>query len=112
LKQHYTNHVDCTDAIARHLARNVPGKWRRIEAQVKVNHEIEMVTRELVYYPPGSSSKKEHFRIEDGEEDVEFGDCFVQLAGLLSTPEKGLFEKCRFTLESDGKYRAEYEYPK
>jgi hypothetical protein len=109
LKHVYANHVDCTDAIARYLVRNVPGQWKRIEALIEVEHDIEMVTSELIYRREGKS-EPEWFTIEDGEEDMEFGDCFVQLARLLSTPGQGLFKKCRFAVNPDGRYRAEYEY--
>ena len=53
MKHTYTNHIDCIDALARYLVRNVPDKWRRIEAFVEVDHEVEMVTSELVL--PGKS---------------------------------------------------------
>lgn len=106
----YSDHLECSEAIAGFLVRNVPAPWRLIEVLVKVQHDIEMVTAELIFYPPEPGSKKKWFGIEDAAEDVEFGDCFVQLAKLVSSPERGLFKRCKFSLEPDGQYRAEYEY--
>lgn len=106
----YSNHIECSEAIATHLVRNVPAQWRLIEVLVDIVHEDEMVTTECIYYPPASRAKKEWFGIDNAYENVEFGRCFIQLAHLTSTPERGLFKRCKFTLESDGKYRTEYEY--
>lgn len=110
VQRRYSDPIECSEAIARYLTRNVRAKWRLIEALVKIDHEVDMVTSELIYYPSTSGAKKEWFGIEDGEEDVEFGDCFLQLAKLVGTPERGLFKGCRFTLQPDGHYRTEYEY--
>lgn len=107
----FSNHIECSEAIAGYLVRNVTAPWRLIEVVVKVQHDIEMVTAELIYYPsapPGA--KKKWFGIEDASEDVEFGRCFVELAKLTSTAGHGLFKRCKFTLEPNGKYRTEYEY--
>lgn len=106
----FSDHIECSQAIATHLVRNVPAPWRKIEVAVDIVHEEEMVTTECIYYPPASDAEKEWFGIEDAYENVLFGNCFIDLAHLTSTPEQGLFKRCKFTLEPDGKYRAEYEY--
>lgn len=110
MQHNYSDHIECSEAIAGYLVRNVPAKWRLIEALVKLNHEANIVVSELIYYPTSRGAKKEWFDIEDGEEDAEFGDCFRQLARLVGTHERGLFKKCRFVLQPDGCYRIEYEY--
>lgn len=109
MKREYADHVDCSEAIAQYLIGNVPAPWRIIEASIAIEHDIEMVTSELKYWPRGEAAPK-WFGIDDAEEDVEFGNCFVQLARLLRTPEQGLFQRCRFSLEPNGHYRSEYEY--
>ena len=43
MKRSYADQIECSEAIARYLAANVPGKWERIEAFVEIEHESEMV---------------------------------------------------------------------
>jgi hypothetical protein len=57
----YSNHIECSEAIAAYLVRNVPTPWRLIEVLVKIQHDIEMVTAELIYYPPAPGAKKKWF---------------------------------------------------
>jgi len=109
MERQYSNYIECSEAIASYLMCNVPAPWRSIEALVEIDHEDEMVTSELIYYPDQTGAK-DWFAIHDGEEDAEFAACFRQLARLVSTPERGLFSKCKFTLQPDGRYRTEYEY--
>jgi hypothetical protein len=106
----YSNHIECSEEIVAHLARNVPAPWRLIEVLAEIVHEDEMVTTECIYYPTARRAKKDWFGIDDAHENVRFARCFIELAHLTSTPELGLFKRCKFTLESDGKYRTEYEY--
>lgn len=106
----FLDHIECSEAIAAFLTRNVPAPWRLIEVLVDIVHEDELVTTECVYYPPEVAAEKDWFGIVDAYENVLFGNCFIELAHLTSTPALGLFKRCKFTLGPDGKYRAEYEY--
>jgi hypothetical protein len=106
----YADHIECSEAIARYLTANVPAGWSRIEASVRIEHDIEMVTSELKYWPLASALGPEWFAIEDAEEDVEFGNCFIQLALLIRGSDNDLFKQCVFSLSPDGRFHAKYEY--
>lgn len=106
----HLNHIECSEAIAAHLVRNVPAPWRRIEVLVKIDYDDDMVSTQCTYYPSARDVEKRFFGIEDAHENVDFARSFKELAHLTSTPELGLFKRCKFTLEPDGKHRAEYEY--
>lgn len=41
---------------------------------------------------------------------AQLDECFYRLARLVSTGDKGLFNKCTFTLLSDGKYDTGFVY--
>lgn len=106
----HSNHIECSEAIAMHLVRNAPAPWRRIEVLADLDLDVDMVTTQCTYLPTTPGAEKDFFRIEDAHEALDFVRCFVDLAHLTSTPEAGLCKRCKFTLESDGTYRTEYEY--
>ena len=94
--------IECYQAIGAALAKAAPGDWREIKAEI-ILEEIRVDA--IVSYTRQSGP------------DVGYitgvpmlANYFHQLAALLRTKEKGLFKKCFFTLNSDGKYDAQFSY--
>jgi hypothetical protein len=88
------------------LRRRCPSRGESITVSFEII-EIDDVSEEIIHYAPKKNPKKlKQFFIDD----TRFADCFFALARLTSTPEKGLFKKCRFTLLADGRYHTDFEY--
>ena len=60
----------------------------------------------IKYYPVNAPSVGKQIFIDE----TELWDTFYQPARLASTPEKGFFKKCKFTLFDNGKYISDFEY--
>jgi hypothetical protein len=100
------NAFDCYGAIAKWLIEEAPEPWENIVVEFEII-EIDDVSNERIEYVPKKDpqSRKQFFI-----DDTGFAECFFQLARLTSTPEKGLFRKCKFTLLADGRYKSDFEY--
>ena len=105
----YEDYHAALERIGLILVGNVPEEWKEIQADVEL-HPDDVVQTSHFYRPASDASKEQPLRIASGYEHLEFSDCFKQLAKLTSTPEKGLFKKCKFIMQGTGKYTAEYEY--
>jgi len=108
LKITYGDQKECLEAMGRLLAENVPAAWVWIRSTGEIDGPMSIL--ENSYQPTDADSEPVTFFIEDGERDMELADCYQQLARLLNTGGVGLFKKCHYSLNRDGKYRAEYEY--
>ena len=98
--------LECYDYIGEFLLRHAPEPAERIVLEFEIE-ELDSVWETCIYYNPLKSPKKERqFEISD----TRLSKCFFQLARLTSTPEKGLYKKCTYTLFHDGKYTVAFEY--
>ena len=94
---------DCCETIAKYMDEAVSSPWSEIQVDVKLDGEaIYLVSS---YLPSGGAEGWRECLAHD-----YVAECFYQLARLVSTPEKGLFKKCVFTLKSDGRYNADFYY--
>ena len=103
----FNNAFECYDAIGQWLTDGVPEPWEEIAVEFEII-VIDDVSEDVIDYLPseGFFRKRKQFFIND----TGFAECFFALAKLTSTPEKGLFKKCRYVLKKDGRYRADFEY--
>ncbi|MFC0682931.1 hypothetical protein ACFFGH_34315 [Lysobacter korlensis] len=107
MAQVFANPFECYEAIGAWLAEAVPEPWEQITVEFTIV-EIDDVSEYCIWYRPKRWLAKEGQFFVD---HTLFDDCFFQLARLTSTPEKGLFKSCTFVLPSNGKYKADFEYP-
>jgi hypothetical protein len=103
----FGNAFECYEAIGRWLSEEAPEPWEEIAVEFTIL-EIDDVSEDVIRYKPSRGLLKRHkqFFIDD----TRFADCFFALAKLTSTPEKGFFRKCHFTLLKGGRYEADFEY--
>ena len=106
MAQTFKDAFGCYEAIGQWLMKGAPEPWESITVEFEIL-EMNDVSEQVIYYSPQKNPRKEkQFFIED----TRFADCFYQLARLTSTPDKGLFKKCYFTLHADGRYDTRFEY--
>lgn len=102
----YKNVLECYEAIGRFLTESVPEPWQSIVVDFEII-EIDDVSEDcIVYTPLKSPTVEKQFFINN----TNFANCFFQLARLTSTPEKGLFRKCKYALYQGGRYKVDFEY--
>jgi hypothetical protein len=102
----FTYPYECYDVICHWLADAVPDYWDRIRVDFEII-EMDTVSEVSMYYVSMRSTLgRKYFSIDD----TRFAACFYALARSMSTPEKGLFRKCEFTLRDGGYYEADFEY--
>ena len=97
----FKDSLQCYAAIGSALSSAAPPTWQRIT----IDAALEGIRVSLVKL----------YETSDGQQhDMPFvptlAEHFYWLARLVSTEEKGLFKKCRFTLERSGKYHADFQY--
>ena len=95
--------IECYEAIASLLSKAVPEPWSDIRVKVELDEESVDMTSD--YAPSRSPRSRREIDYVPG-----LGDCFYDLARLVSTPEKGLYKRCVFILSRDGKYDTQFEY--
>jgi hypothetical protein len=94
--------IECYQAIAQEIASLMAGRqWRefRVECELDGN----------------STDMQMEFVNADGEKDYltqssRLPEYFVALAPLVSTPDKGFYKVCRFSLAPDGRYAVDFDY--
>jgi hypothetical protein len=99
----------CLEAIGRYLVEYAPEPWTEIDVHAEV-FDDGLTSVASFYRPKRDPALREPFLIEDAAVDFDFAECFQKLAQATSTPERGLFKECRYHLNSDGTYRADYVY--
>jgi hypothetical protein len=109
MEREFSDQRSCLEAIGQYLVDNAQEPYLDIDVKVELlDHGV--VAIESFYRPERNPSAREAFDIEDAATEVDFGQCFVRLAELVSTPEKGLFKECKYRLKGDGSYTADYLY--
>ena len=98
----FNDQIECYQAIANDLVSSTERAWDKIQVNVERISEDSINTQVIYYLCDGG--------VVGSTEAQMVPFYFDSLARLISTPEKGMFEKCVFTLHSDGKYNAEFEY--
>ena len=97
----FSDAFDCYQAIAKELSSIIPGPWKRVDVQAtRYEHSINM---EIVYEKPDGSR-------ESDVDPIRLDEYFFDLAGLVSTPEKGYYKSCTFQLEPDGEFKVDFVY--
>ena len=90
------------EAIARELAKVAPKGWRSVEVEALLVGESS-IDLKVVY--------KKSFGRRVGFADVEMlPRYFFDLARVVSTEKKGLYKRCVFSMNRDGKFDVSYEY--
>jgi hypothetical protein len=102
----YANVFECYAAIGKWLDEEAPEPWERVVVEFKIIELDDVSERTITYTPLKKAGSSKQFSIYD----TDFTNCFYQLARLTSTPEKGSYKKCKFTLFSGGKYKTDFEY--
>jgi hypothetical protein len=104
----FSDQRSCLEAIGRILVDNVPAEWVSIQTIAEPFEDGAIL--QSFYQPVDSNAGAEPFAVESAATEVDLAMCFVDLARLLETAEDGRFKKCYYTLESTGRYHADYEY--
>lgn len=98
---HYPDQAACCQAIGMYLVAAVHEPWSVIECRAALDEE--------------SVELRKHYINANGEcRELPFipmlAESFWQLARLVSTPSKGLFKACHFSVRAGGQYEVSYEY--
>lgn len=99
----FNDAIECYQAMGKALAAAARNPWSRIAMDATLaGNRVDAV----VAYWEGEDEKPKGYLT-----GVSMLARYVyELARLVSSEEKGLFKKCHFELNSDGKYRADFEY--
>lgn len=98
----FSDQIECYQAIANDLANSVSEPWDKIKVDVERFGDDSINTMVTYYLSNGRKI---------GSTDAQMIPFYFDaLASLVSTPEKGLYKKCTFTLFSDGKFDSDFEY--
>lgn len=95
--------IECYERIGFLLSGAVAEPWQDIRVEVELDESAVHMSSD--YGPLGSTGERKEIDYVPG-----LGRCFYDLARLVSTPEKGLYKKCVFTLTEDGRYNTTFEY--
>lgn len=99
----FSDVIECYEAMGKALASSARAPWTRILVEATL---AESRVDAVVSYWNGTTEKPAGYLT-----GVPMLARYVyELARLVSTEEKGFFKKCRFDLQSNGKYDANFEY--
>lgn len=99
---YFRDQFECEQAVGEALAAAVPEAWLRIEVDaVAVAADVMDLG---VEYTRTSGERRGLGYV------ARLAEYFFELRQLVSSEEKGLFTRCRFFLEPDGRFRAEFSY--
>nr|WP_288853052.1 hypothetical protein [uncultured Acidovorax sp.] len=93
--------LDYYEAIANELQRLAPWLWSHVK--VEAERYGSSIDLQVVYISPTGTR-------ESDVDPVMLPDYFFELAERVSTPEKGLYRKCLFSLKADGTFDVQFEY--
>ena len=93
--------LDYYEAIANELQRLAPWLWSHVK--VEAERYGSSIDLQVVNISPTVTR-------ESDVDPVMLPDYFFELAERVSTPEKGLYRKCLFSLKADGTFDVQFEY--
>lgn len=94
--------IECYQAIAQEASSLMTGQqWREFRVECELDGNSTDMLMEFV----GADGKKGYVT-----QSSMLPEYFVALAQLVSTPEKGLYKVCRFSLTPDGRYKVDFDY--
>jgi len=93
--------IECYQAIGATLAKSAPADWTSINADITLSGSR---VDAIVSYTQGQGQAGHLTGIP------MLANYFHQLARLVSSEDKGLFKRCRFSLTNDGKFDSNLEY--
>lgn len=99
----FQDSIECYQAIGNALANAAKTPWDRIAVEATLDG-----VRVDVVAACWRESEPSPVAYLTGV--PRLASYFYDLARLVSTEEKGLFKKCRFTLEKSGKYDMNFDY--
>jgi hypothetical protein len=94
--------ISCYEAIAATLSKSAQNNWDEIKVEIGLNDaQIDAVVTCIL----SSNSGVSHLTGVP-----MLARYFFELARLVSTEEKGLFKRCVFVLQKNGKYDVKFSY--
>jgi len=98
----FQDSIECYQAIGSALNAVAPSGWTNIKVQVHLDGvQVDAVVSCTL------ASKQDLVYLTGVPRLASY---FHELARLLSNEEKGLFKSCDYTLESNGKFNADFTY--
>jgi len=99
----FPDQIECCRAIASAMSRAVPEPWETVRAIAGLDEDsVDLL---IEYRPRGRAEFTGNI-----PHIPMLARYFHELAPLVSSPDKGLFRRCVFTVQKDGRYNANYEY--
>lgn len=105
----FADQKECLEAIGAFLVENATEPWTEIQIVAEV-FDDGLVSMQMHYRPEADPSQLVWYEIEDGATEVNFAQCFQELADLVQAPGQGRFRECRYHLKNGGEYAADYVY--
>jgi hypothetical protein len=99
----FNDQIECNEAIARGMIRSVHEPWEEICLETDLDGNSTNLV--LIYRPAGDDEFSGNVI-----PDIKLAGYMFELSRLVSTPEKGFFKRCIFTVHSDGRYKADFTY--
>jgi hypothetical protein len=94
--------IECYEAIAREATSLVAQRdWK----EIRIECELDGNSTDMLFEVVDAKGNKDY-----STQPSRLPEYFFELARLVSTPEKGLYKVCRFSLKHDGKYAADFDY--
>lgn len=95
-------HIDqFYEAIANELNTIFPEPWIKVE--VEARRFEGSINIKVVYTKPDGNR-------ESDVDEIMLPEYFFDLAKVVSTPEKGFYKICNFTMDNKGKFDVTFEY--
>lgn len=99
----FQDSIECYQAIGNALANAAEAPWDTIAVEVTLDGvRVDVV---VACWREGGTSPAAYLTGVP-----RLASYFYDLARLVSTEEKGLFKKCRFTLQKSGKFDVDFDY--
>ena len=98
----FRDEIECYQAIGTALATAADNPWASITAEIALE---DCRVDAVVSYVDANTGATGYLAGVPG-----LANCFYELARLVSTPDKGHFRSCVFTLEPNGRFDVDFSY--
>ena len=97
----FNNSMEVFQKVAELVSSQIAESW----TEASVEAEIDDSLADLCVWYFDAKGNEKYFDVTR-----ELTDCFVNLRKITGDKEKGLWSKCVFTINSDGKFKTDFSY--
>ena len=97
----FKDSVEIFQKVGEIVVAQISEEWTEANIEAEIDNDLA----DLCVWYFDSKGEEKYFDVTR-----ELTDCFVSLRKITGDPKKGLWSKCLFTINSEGKFKTDFSY--